>query len=173
MGVPTFAMDHRVSSSGHKAVTRVISKEDALKKANISLSYEKINNFNNNKEEKKISYDLSVLTSVGELKIGHEIKVNVNLIYSNGTRSSEATESICTVQNIEEQGTSARATFLCTIENLEGDYYSLRYNNSESICGVPKDEISLDPVMTKKYKNNEDTKIVPFFTFESIEHNKC
>ena len=29
MGVPTFAMDHRVSSSGHKAVTRVISKEDA------------------------------------------------------------------------------------------------------------------------------------------------
>ena len=153
--------------------TPVISKEDALKKANISLSYEKINNFNNNKEEKKISYDLSVLTSVGELKIGHEIKVNVNLIYSNGTRSSEATESICTVQNIEEQGTSARATFLCTIENLEGDYYSLRYNNSESICGVPKDEISLDPVMTKKYKNNEDTKIVPFFTFESIEHNNC
>ena len=68
---------------------------------------------------------------------------------------AKSTESICVVQNIQEQSGSARAKFLCTIENLESkDYYSLRYNNSESICGVPKDEILLDPVLTNKYKSN-------------------
>ncbi|MDD6299421.1 hypothetical protein [Hornefia butyriciproducens] len=41
MGVPTFAMDHRVSSSGHKAVTRVISKEDAKKHKHWKYGYYK------------------------------------------------------------------------------------------------------------------------------------
>ena len=153
--------------------TPVITKDEALQKASISLSYEKINNFNYNKDEKKINYDLSVLTTVGEIKTGDEINVNVNLIYSNGTRSTESVESTCKVQNLEEQSSTVRATFLCTIENVEGDYYSLRYNNSDNICGVPKDETSLDPVLTKKYKNNDDTKILPSFSYESIDHNTC
>ena len=153
--------------------TPVITKDEALQKASISLSYEKINNFNYNKDEKKINYDLSVLTTVGEIKTGDEINVNVNLIYSNGTRSTESVESTCKVQNLEEQSSTVRATFLCTIENVEGDYYSLRYNSSDNICGVPKDETSLDPVLTKKYKNNDDTKILPSFSYESIDHNTC
>lgn len=46
----------------------------------------------------------------------------------------------------------------------------MRYNSSESICGTPKDEVALDPVLTKKYKNNTETKIPPIFTYESIDH---
>ena len=42
------------------------------------------------------------------------------------------------------------------------DYYSLRYNNSVNISGVPDDEILLDPVLTKKYKS----------TGEQLEYEK-
>ena len=153
--------------------TAVVTKSEALQKANISLSYEKINNFNYNEDEKKITYDLSLLTTVGEVKTGDEITVNVNLIYTNGTRNSESTKSTCKVQNIAEQSGSARATFSCSIDNIEGDFYSLRYNSSDSVCGVPDDETSLDPVLTQKYKNTEETKILPTFIYESINHSTC
>ena len=151
-----------------------ISKEEAQKLASISLSYEKINNFNYDNENNEITFDLSTLTTVGEINKGDEIKVYVNLLYSNGKADVESTESICVVQNIEEQSGTARAKFICTIENLESnDYYSLKYNNSESICGVPSDGILLDPVLTNKYKNNEETKILPTFISESIDHSLC
>ena len=151
----------------------LISKEEAQKLASISLSYEKINNFNYDNNN-KITFDLSTLTTVGEINIGDEIKVYVNLIYSSGMIEAKSTESICVVQNIQEQSGSARAKFLCTIENLESkDYYSLRYNNSESICGVPNDEILLDPVLTNKYKSNIETKILPTFESKSIDHSFC
>ena len=151
-----------------------ISKDEAEKLASISLSYERISNFNYDKDNSKISFDLSTLTTVGEVNKGDEIKVYVNLIYNNGMSDIESTESVCVAQDIEEQSGSARAKFVCTIENLEGDdYYSLRYNSSDSICGVPKDEISLDPVLTNKYKNNVETKILPTFTYESIDHTSC
>ena len=152
----------------------LISKEEAQKLASISLSYEKINNFNYDNNNNKITFDLSTLTTVGEINIGDEIKVYVNLIYSSGMIEAKSTESICVVQNIQEQSGSARAKFLCTIENLESkDYYSLRYNNSESICGVPNDEILLDPVLTNKYKSNIETKILPTFESKSIDHSFC
>ena len=47
------------------------------------------------------------------------------------------------------------------------------YNTSESICGVPKDEISLDPVLTNKYKSTVATKILPTFAPESIDYSSC
>ena len=151
----------------------VISKDEALKVSNISLSYEQINNFNYNINDKKITFDLFTLTTVGEMNKDDKIKVYVNLIYNNGFMDIESTESICIVNNIEEQSDSARVKFLCTIENLEEEYYSLRYNSSDSICGIPKDEVALDPLLTKKYKNNIETKIPPTFTYESIDHSSC
>ena len=152
----------------------VISKDEAEKLASISLSYEQINNFNYDSNNNKITFDLSTLTTVGEANIGDEIKVYVNLIYNSGTADVKSTESSCVAQNIEEQSGSARVKFVCTIENLKADdYYSLRYNTSESICGVPKDEISLDPVLTNKYKSSVATKILPTFTPESIDYSSC
>ena len=115
----------------------LISKEEAQKLASISLSYEKINNFNYDNNNNKITFDLSTLTTVGEINIGDEIKVYVNLIYSSGMIEAKSTESICVVQNIQEQSGSARAKFLCTIENLESkDYYSLRYLSQLIILSV-------------------------------------
>ena len=108
------------------------------------------------------------------MNVGDKIKVNVNLVNNNGVTDSESTESVCVAQNIEEQSGSARVKFVCTIENLKSDdYYSLKYNTSDSICGVPKDEISLDPVLTNKYKNTEETKILPTFASESIDYSSC
>ena len=97
----------------------------------------------------------------------------MNLIYTNGTRQSSNTEAKCTTQDITEGTSSVRAKFSCTIENLEGDYYSLRYNYSTNISGTPNDEISLDPVMTTKYKSSSEEKIIPAFTPISINHISC
>ena len=59
---------------------------------------------------------------------------------------------------------------------LYGDWglgigYSLRYNTSEKIAGIPNDEIALDPVLTQKYKKSNNTKIIPTFTYESLDHS--
>ena len=68
---------------------------------------------------------------------------------------------------------TVKAIFSCAINNIEGDYYSLRYNTSLNISGVPNDEVSLDPFLTDKYKNTDETKIIPSFTSESIEYDSC
>ena len=150
-----------------------ISQDIAEKKANITLSFEKINNFIYIQDKKSINFDLSVLTTTDKIKKGDSILVYVNLLYPNGTLQSTITESQCIVQNITESSTSARAKFLCSIENTDNNYYSLRYNYSESISGVPNDEVSLDPVMTKKYKTSNEEKVIPTFTPESINHSSC
>lgn len=90
----------------------IISKDEALKVSNIPLSYEKINNFNYNINDKKISFDLFTLTTVGEMNIGDKIKVNVNLIYNDGIMDVESTESICNANNVEGQSGSAREKIL-------------------------------------------------------------
>ena len=56
---------------------------------------------------------------------------------------------------------------------MNEDYYSLRYNNSVNISGVPDDEILLDPVLTKKYKISNEQKVIPVFTYKSITHDSC
>ncbi|MBO6244505.1 MAG: PT domain-containing protein, partial [Clostridia bacterium] len=151
----------------------IVSKDIAEQKANITLSFEKINNFNYAQDKKTINFDLSILTQTGEINKGDEIITYVNLIYTNGTRQSSNTEAKCTTQDITEGTSSVRAKFSCTIENLEGDYYSLRYNYSTNISGTPNDEISLDPVMTTKYKSSSEEKIIPTFTPISINHTSC
>ena len=137
--------------------------------ANIFLSYDEINNFVYNKAQKTINFDLYVITSNEQLTNGNEIKVNVNLIHNNGTRDSFSTEFTCKVQNLE----SNRVKFLCTNNNMNLDYYSLRYNNSVNISGVPDDEILLDPILTKKYKTISEQKNIPVFTYESIKYDEC
>ena len=157
-----------------ETVQILVKKLTAVYSSNCHFKIKIVSNSSPNKEsaENKHSFKYDKNSSevnineTLEVNIGDEIKVYVNLIYSNGRTDIESTESICVVQNIEEQSGSARAKFLCSIENLEsGDYYSLRYNNSDSICGVPNDEILLDPVLTNKYKNNEDAKILPTFIY--------
>jgi hypothetical protein len=149
--------------------TSEIPQEEAEKMANIFLSYDEINNFVYNKAQKTINFDLYVITLNERLTIGNEIKVNANLIHNNGTRDSFSTVFTCKVQNLE----SNRAKFLCTNNNMNLDYYSLRYNNSVNISGVPDDEILLDPILTKKYKTISEQKNIPVFTYESIKYDEC
>ena len=47
-----------------------ISKDLAEQKTNISLSFEKINNFNYAQDKKTINFDLSILTQTGQIKKG-------------------------------------------------------------------------------------------------------
>ena len=63
---------------------------------------------------------------------------------------------------------------------MKEEYYSLRFNSSEGISGIPTDEIALDPVLTKKsIEKNEisdaskTTKIPPTFTYKSINQDSC
>ena len=120
--------------------TPVIIEEDAEKFTSISLSNEQINNFNIDSDNNKITFDLSTLTTVGKVKVGDKIRVNINLVNNNGVTDCESTESVCVSQNIEEQSGLARVKSVCTIENLKSDdYYSLIYNSSDSIYDVPKD----------------------------------
>lgn len=58
-------------------------------------------------------------------------------------------------------------------------YHSFRFNNSESISGIPEDEYSLDPYMTNKYisenKMDDVSKVgIPnTFIIKSINHDSC
>ena len=156
------------------ATTSDKKEEEAAEKiANLTLSFYQIYNFNNDKSKKTITFDLSVLTSEGEINSGDVIHALVNLIHSNGTRDSSPTESKCTLKNTKSSSGSVKAVFACTINNIEGDYYSLRYNTSLNISGVPNDEILLDPVLTAKYKTVDENKIIPSFTCESIKYDSC
>ena len=76
---------------------------------------------------------------------------------------------------------SAQVHFKCIIDvDNPLQYYSLRYNSSLNISGVPIDENALDPVLTQKsidkkqsvdYSKND--KVPPIFSPSSISHSSC
>ena len=151
-----------------------LSEKEAEILANISLSFKEINNFIVLKNKKQINFDIYVLTTEGQINEGDEIYVYVNLIYANGTRDIEISESKCISNKPKESKGSVEVKLSCNIENIqEGNIYSLRYNTSEKIAGIPNDEIALDPVLTQKYKKSNNTKIIPTFTYESLDHSDC
>ena len=103
-----------------------------------------------------------------KLSAGEKIKLFVNLIKTNGEREDKPTEVICTlVNNITlDNEKSEQGDFICFKANLTEEYYSLRLNNSETITGIPKDEMLLDPILTDKAIN--DKKVIDF----SVKENK-
>ena len=116
-----------------------------------------------------------------EISKGFKIPIYVNLIHTNGTRDEEPTEAICILnRDIKGNTASSLAYFRCSIENLEEIYYSLRYNYSDYISGVPNDEIALDPILTKKSieKNeildfSDETNLPPTFIIRTMIHENC
>ena len=93
-----------------------------------------------------------------KLKAGEKIKLFVNLIKANGEREDKSTEVICTlVNNITlDNEKSQQGDFNCSKKNLTEEYYSLRLNNSDTITGIPQDEILLDPILTDKAINDKN-----------------
>lgn len=137
----------------------------AIKRTKITISFRQIKQFIYKSGE--ISFMFFALITE-KLSAGEKIKLLVNLIKANGEREEKSTEIICTlVNNITlDNGKSQQGDFNCSKKNLTEKYYSLRLNNSETITGIPKDEILLDPILTDKAIHNN--KIVDF----SIKENK-
>ena len=133
-----------------------------------------------NKIDKSISFDFYTLTTDSQSKIPKNINVKVNLIKINGTREDEITNANCILNNnIINNNYASQAHYICTIKNLNEDYHSFRFNNSEFISGVPDDEYYLDPYMTKKYINENKIDDVlkiglpTTFIIKSINYDTC
>ena len=162
-----------------------ITFEEAEKRADITISFRQLSNFQYNSGT--ITFYLYVLTTA-ELGKNTEFTIFVNLINKNtGEREDDATKSICKLENSVKpaEGESVQGDFKCTIEGLTEEYYSLRFNSSDDITGIPDDEILLDPILTKEAidkseildysidENKSQKKIPATFISESIEKASC
>ena len=75
----------------------------------------------------------------------------VNLIKNNGEMEDFTREVDCILEStVETEGQSAQADFKCKLTGLTEKYYSLRFNYSDFISGIPNDEILLNPVLTEE-----------------------
>ena len=158
----------------------IIPPIDNINRTNISLSFRQLQNFTQNEIDKTISFDFYTLTTDSQSKIPKNINVKVNLIKINGTREDEITNANCILNNnIINNNYASQAHYICTIKNLNEDYHSFRFNNSEYISGVPDDEYYLDPYMTKKYINENKIDDVlkiglpTTFIIKSINYDTC
>jgi hypothetical protein len=111
----------------------------------------------------------------------------VNLIKITGETEEDSTEIKCSLESdiSTSEGQSSQGDFKCTLSGLKEDYYSLRLNSSESIAGIPEDEILLNPVLTAEaiengdlldYSLNENkgqNKIPSTFTSEAVKEQNC
>ena len=152
---------------------------DNVDQTNITLSFRQIQNFTQKENDKSISFDFYVLTLEPQSKISNSIEIYVNLIKMNGTREDDVTSSNCVLNDVKDNGYANQAHFKCSINNLNENYHSFRFNNSDSISGVPENEYSLDPYMTNKYisenKMDDVSKVgIPnTFIIKSINHDSC
>ena len=151
--------------------------DDAKKRVDIKITFRQITEFKATAGE--ITVFLFVLVTEKPKK---DIKIKVNLIKENGEIEDETREINCTLEdeNIKpEEGKTLQGVYKCTRSNLPGTYYSLRLNSSDSVAGIPKDEVLLDPILTAKAIENKKIKScrgnkgeLPIFKFEKIESNK-
>ena len=163
----------------------IITKEDALKIAEISTSFRQITNFKYSSGT--ISFLLYALATQ-EISKGNTIILSINLIKANGEMEEESKNITCTLENDIKptNNDSIQANYKCELSGLTESYISLRLNNSKDIVGIPlNDEIALNPVLTDKaiekgeslnYTDNENqnTDNIPAtFTFESIDQTNC
>ena len=156
--------------------------ENADVRANISISFRQLNHFLYNSG--KITYDFYSLVTK-PLKAEYEITMNVNLMLISGERDVNATEITCTLEKEvnPSEGETLQGNFKCSIEGLEDEYYSFRFNSSDYIAGIPTEETLLDPMLTKEaIKRGElldysldgnKNKIPSIFTCSGIQATKC
>ena len=116
------------------------------KRAEIKISFRQINDFSCSSGT--ITVVLFALITE-KCEIGEEVKIKVNLISTTGEVEEEAKEMTCVLESeVEpEEGKSKQGKFKCT-QKVEGNYYSLRLNSSDSLSGIPTEEVLLDPKLT-------------------------
>lgn len=158
-----------------------ITKEEALKKAEIAISFRQLSGFSF--KGGVISFNFFALTTE-KLTKGSSIILLINLIGKSGMKE-EATEITCTLQeNVEpKEGKSLQANYKCELSGLDQaeEYTSIRLNSSEEIAGIPTDdETLLNPVLTEEAIANEeikdcskDSSVPQTFVFESLELGEC
>jgi hypothetical protein len=81
-----------------------------------------------------------------------QLPILVNLIKITGEMEGFTREVICILESTVEtfEGYSVQADFKCTLTGLKEEYYSLRFNHSDFISGIPNDEVLLNPVLTEE-----------------------
>jgi hypothetical protein len=123
-----------------------INLDIAEKRANIKISFRQINDFSCSSGT--ITVVLFALITE-KCEIGEEVKIKVNLISTTGEVEEEVKEMTCVLESevVPEEGKSKQGKFKCT-QNVKGDYYSLRLNSSDSLSGIPTEEVLLDPKLT-------------------------
>ena len=122
---------------------------EAKKRTNISISFRQLSNFNNLNKEITFMF-FGLVTTTYQSKT--QFPISVNLIKINGEMEDFTREADCVLESTVEtiEGYSVQADFKCTITGLEEEYYSLRFNHSDFISGIPNDEILLNPVLTEE-----------------------
>ena len=120
-----------------------------------------------------------------KIKPIENITIFVNLIRGDREKEDETTEVICTLSKkiSSEIGKPVQGEFICNKTGLEEEYYSLRLNSSETITGIPTDEVLLDPVLTEiaiekkiiiDFSKNENKEIIPpMLMFTKIDEGNC
>ena len=155
-----------------------INKEDAKKKAQIFISLRQISGFK--MKGTTITFNFYALTSQ-DLTVPYYLALLVQLIGPEGLED-ETRETNCSLQSdVTLNGApSALANFVYTIENIEGEYSSLRLHSSEDIVGIRDDETLLNPVFTSQVIANGELKdyskvkpVPPTFSFESVDQANC
>ena len=171
--------------------TEYIQKNDTIDKennktnrANIHISFRQLSEFRN--ERKAITFNLfGLVTKTFEAKT--QIYILVNLIKITGEIEISLTNISCILEKTVKvnKGDSAQADFKCILNDLEEEYYSLRFYNSNFISGIPNDEILLNPELTKDAimsgeiynysisQNKNEYKIPPTFTSQNIKENNA
>ena len=122
---------------------------EAKKRTNISISFRQLSNFSNLNKEITFMF-FGLVTTTYQIKT--QFPISVNLIKINGEMEDFTREADCVLESTVEtiEGYSVQADFKCTITGLEEEYYSLRFNHSDFISGIPNDEILLNPVLTEE-----------------------
>ena len=152
--------------------------EEALRRAEIPLSFRQINDIKKSGEE--ITFNFHAL-STKDLTVGgnySSIILIIQLVGEDGVED-ETHEASCTLQQDVTLGSDklVQANYLCKVEDT-GNYDSLRLNSSDDVAGLPSDEALRNPNITDlAIADNElkdcakDSSVPPVFTVESIDNS--
>ncbi len=181
--VDTDATDTNTDSKGTDSdvlTDKETDSDDDEDKSKVSISFRQIKDFTCSSGT--VTVMLFALVTKKCVK-GKEVIINVNLIKKGtGEMEEELKEMKCELlSDVEpEKGKSKQGAFKCT-QKVEGDYYSLRLNSSETLAGIPTDEVLLDPKLTEeeikkdklldyeKPENQQEDKIPATLDIETVK----
>ena len=156
--------------------------EEALRRAEIPLSFRQLNGFQASGEE--ITFNFHAL-STKDLTVDGNYSSIILIIQLVGTDGVEddTHEANCTLQKDVTLGSEklVQANYVCKVEIVGAEnYISLRLNKSDDVAGLPSDEALLNPNITdtaiedNELKNcTEDSSVPPVFTFKYIDNSSA